>query len=235
MSKKGFIYSDQIPMFGHKEIIGYGTDEFHVKEITKKESNDIIIKNHYAHKVAGFATTYIYLGVYIKNNLLGTLQFGFAMNAASMSKIVSNTGVYEYLELNRMWLSDEAERNSESKSISYCIKYIRNKFPKIKWIQSFADERCGGLGIVYQAANFKYFGGHSSIFWKLNNEWYHNKAMTIKDSKKSNKAEKNLQANKDKATKIQLRQFRYIYFIYQSSIKNCLLKEQPYLKHYNND
>jgi len=232
---KGYIYSDQLPMFGHKDIIGYGTDDFYIKEMLKKESNNMIIKNHYSHKVAGFATTYIYLGVYIKNVLLGTLQFGFAMNAASMDKIVKNTGIYEYLELNRMWLSDKALRNSESKAISYCIKYIRKKFPKIKWIQSFADERCGGLGIVYQAANFKYFGEHSSIFWQLDNEWYHNKAMTIKDIKKSNKAEKYLQANKEKAKKIELRQFRYIYFIYQNVIKNCILKEQPYLKHYNND
>ena len=168
---KGYIYSDQIPMFGHKDIIGYGTDDFYVKEMLKKESNDMIIKNHYSHKVAGFATTYIYLGVYIENILLGTLQFGFAMNAASMDKIVSDTGIYEYLELNRMWLSDKALK-------------------KIKWIQSFADERCGGLGIVYQAANFKYLGEHTSVFWQLDDEWYHNKAMTIKDTKKSNKAEK---------------------------------------------
>ena len=32
---KGYIYSAQIPMFGHKDIIGYGTDEFCVKEIDK--------------------------------------------------------------------------------------------------------------------------------------------------------------------------------------------------------
>jgi hypothetical protein len=38
--------------------------------------------------------------------------------------------------------------------ISYAVRYIRSKFNKIKWIQSFADERCGGFGIVYQGANF---------------------------------------------------------------------------------
>jgi hypothetical protein len=232
-SKKDLIYSNQQSIFGSREIIGFGSEEFYVKEMSKDVSNDLIIKNHYSHKVAGFATTYMYLGVYIDSNLLGTLQLGFAMNAASMDKIVLNTGIYEYLELNRMWLDDKAPRNSESQAISYAVRYIRSKFPKIKWIQSFADERCGGLGIVYQAANFKFYGEHSSIFWELENEWYHNKAMTIKDATKSNKAEKNLQLNKDKAKKVILRQFRYIYFINQKCIKDCLLKEKPYPKHYN--
>lgn len=230
---KNLIYSDQQSMFGSKEIIGFGSAGFYIKEIKKALSNDLIIKNHYSHKVAGFATTYIYLGVYINNEILGTLQFGFAMNAASMDKIVSNTGIYEYLELNRMWLDDKAQKNSESIAISYAVRYLRSKFKKIKWIQSFADERCGCLGIVYQAANFKFFGEHSSIFWELENEWYHNKAMTIKDINKSNKAEKYLQINKDKAKKVILRQFRYIYFINQKCIKDCLLKEMPYPKHYN--
>jgi hypothetical protein len=229
---KGLIYSNQQSMFGSREIIGFGSADFYIKEIDKSISNEIIITNHYSHKVAGFATTYIYLGVFINNELLGTLQFGFAMNAASMDKIVLNTGVYEYLELNRMWLSDKAPTNSESMAISYCIRYLRSKIKKIKWIQSFADERCGGLGIVYQAANFKFYGEHSSIFWELDNEWYHNKAMTIKDPKKSNAAEKHLQSNKDKAKRFELRQFRYIYFINQKSIKDCLIKEQPYPKHY---
>ena len=62
--KKGFIYSEQIPMFGHKDIIGYGTDEFHVKEIDRKEANKTIIKNHYSKKV--YNGTYINLGVFIK-------------------------------------------------------------------------------------------------------------------------------------------------------------------------
>ena len=53
-----------------------------------------------------------------------------------------------------MWLSDDAPRNSESRAISYAVKYIRKACPSVVWIQSFADERCGGLGVVYQAANF---------------------------------------------------------------------------------
>ena len=41
--------------------------------------------------------------------------------------------------------------------------------------------------------------------------------------------------NKDRIIKHELRQFRYIKFIDKREKKNCLLKQQPYLKHYNND
>jgi len=234
---KGYIYSAQIPMFGHKDIIGYGTDEFYVIEIEKDVANKIIIDNHYSKKV--YNATYIHLGVFIKSKLLGVLQYGYAMNPASCGSVVKGTEMNQYLELNRMWLDDMAKKNSESMAISYSIKYIKGKLKTIKWIQSFADERCGGLGIVYQACSFRYYGEHTSSFWELENTMYHNTSMTV--SKKSERYKNNvggcryLQTNKEEATKHDLRQFRYIKFLDKSWVKKCNHKEQPYLKHYNND
>ena len=165
--------------------------------------------------------------------MLGVLQYGYAMNPASCGSVVEGTQMDEYLELNRMWLDDKAERNSESKAISYSLRYIRSKFPKIKWIQSFADERCGCFGIVYQACSFSFYGEHDSKFWTLDGEVYHNSLMT-RDPKLS-KSAKYIQDNKERATSEELRQFRYIFFIDKRWKKKCLLKEQPYLKYYNGD
>jgi len=83
-----YILSDQISLYGEPDCIGFGNDEFYIKEIPKKISNDIIIKNHYSKKVAGFATTYIYLGVFENDVLLGSLQYGFMMNPAAAKNIV---------------------------------------------------------------------------------------------------------------------------------------------------
>ena len=235
--KKGFIYSEQIPMFGHKDIIGYGNIDFYVKEIDRKEANETIIKNHYSKKV--YNGTYINLGVFIKGEFLGVLQYGYAMNPASCGSVVIGTKKNQYLELNRMWLDDKALRNSESMAISYSIKFIKGKYKTIKWIQSFADERCGGLGIVYQACSFRFYGEHTSSFWELGDTIYHNTSMTV--SKESIRYKNNvggcqyLQINKDKAIKHDLRQFRYIKFLDKRWIKNCTKEEKPYLKHYNND
>jgi len=228
---KKIMYNNQNTLFGSRKIIGFGSDNWHVKEINRNLANDLIVKNHYSKKY--YNATYIHLGVFIKNQLLGVLQYGYAMNPASCGSVVKDTQMDQYLELNRMWLDDKAERNSESKAISYSIKYIKSKFPKVKWIQSFADERCGCFGIVYQAASFDFYGEHISKFWTLNGEVYHNSLMTR--NPKLSKSAKMLQANKDKATSEELRQFRYIKFLDMRWKKKCLLKEKPYLKYYNGD
>lgn len=228
---KDLIYNNQQTLFGAREIIGFGSDDFYVKEIERKLANDLIVKNHYSKKF--YNATYIHLGVFICGELLGVLQYGYAMNPASCGSVVEGTQMDEYLELNRMWLDDKAKRNSETKAISYSLRYIRSKFPKIKWIQSFADERCGCFGIVYQAASFSFYGEHVSTFWTVDGEVYHNSLMT-RDPKLS-KSAKFLQDNKERATSEELRQFRYIKFIDKRWKKKCLLKEQPYLKYYNGD
>jgi hypothetical protein len=225
---KGYI--TERTFFGHDDVVGFGDDDFYVKEISWELASKVIIENHYSRKTATQAITQINLGIYIDNKMLGVLQFGYAMNPASQASVVSDTAIDEYLELNRMWLDDLAIRNSESKAISYCIKYIKKKYPKIKWIQSFADERCGKFGIVYQAANFKYYGEHISIFWEFDGEIYHNSHIT-----NSHRKSKNNLISKgflEKAQKTALRQFRYIYFIKKGYEKKCLLKQQPYEKHY---
>ena len=222
-------YIEEPTLFGHNDVIGFGDESSFVKEITRDKANYIIKKNHYSKKF--YSASYIHLGIFINNELLGVLQYGYAMNPASQESVVKNTGIKEYLELNRMWLDDKAGRNSESKAISYSIKYIKRKYPAVKWIQSFADERCGCFGIVYQAANFKYYGEHESIFWTLDDEIYHNSLMTRRPE--LSKSAAILQEGKDRATSGKLRQFRYIYFIDKRCEKDCLLTEKPYEKYYH--
>ena len=228
---KDYIYKEQLELFGQREVIGFGEDSFNVREVDRNLANEIIIKNHYSHKY--YNATYIHLGVFIDNELIGILQYGYAMNPASQASVVANTEIDEYLELNRMWLDDKAGKNSESKAIAYSIRYIKRKFPKIKWIQSFADERCGCFGIVYQACTFGYYGEHTSKFYTLDGQVYHKSLM--ERNPELSKSAKFLQENKDRTTSEELRQFRYIKFIDQRCKKDCLLKEQPYLKYYNGD
>ena len=222
-------YITEPSLFGHDFCIGFGDSDFCVKEIDRDKACKIIIENHYSKKI--YSASYIHLGVFISGSLVGVLQYGYAMNPASMGSVVKGTEIDEYLELNRMWLDDIAPRNSESKAISYSIKYIRRKHPKVKWIQSFADERCGKFGIVYQAANFEYFGEHQATFWTLDGVVYHNTLMTAKKGKQG-KAGDYLQANKDRATSEVLRQFRYIYFLRKSARKDVLLTEKEPEKWY---
>lgn len=228
MQQKKFITNQTL--FGQPEIVGFGSDSFYVKEIGRNLSNDTILKNHYSHKF--YNGTYIHLGVYINGELLGVLQYGYAMNPASGGSVVEGTQLNNYLELNRMWLDDKAERNSESKALSYSIRYIKGKYRSVKWIQSFADERCNCYGVVYQACSFNYFGEHDSTFWELDGEVFHNSIKTSRKAGKRGFDLLNAEENKDRVTSETLRQFRYIYFVDQRWKKKCLLKEKPYPKHY---
>ena len=227
---KQYIYSSQSSLWGEPELLGFGSNEFYIKEIDRKIANDIIIKHHYSKKF--YNATYIHLGLFNEENIIGVLQYGYAMNPASGGSVVLGTKNNEYLELNRMWIKDDVGKYPESRAVSYSLKYIRKKYPTIKWIQSFADERCGGFGIVYQACSFDYYGEHKSDFWELDGETFHNSIMTSEKAGPRGYKLLNDPKNKDKVKKHSLRQFRYIKFLDQREKKKCLLKEQPYPKHY---
>jgi len=226
--KKDIIYNNQTTLWGSKEVVGFGSDDWYVKEIDRNLANDIIVKNHYSKKY--FNNSLIHLGVFINGELLGVLQYGHFLNNSSAKNIVQGSDDGEFLELNRMWLDDKAERNSESKAVSYSIRFIRSKFPKVKWIQSFADERCGCFGIVYQACSFGFYGEHIATFYTDGNQFFHNIQVTASREKAGTQVK-----DRSKLEKVELRQFRYIKFLDQRWKKKCLLKEKPYLKHYKND
>ena len=222
-----FIYRGQGERFGARRAVGFGDDDFCVKEIDRNLANMVVKKNHYSRKF--YSASYIHLGVFIEGELVGVLQFGYAMNPASQASVVAGTAMDEYLELNRMWLDDIAPRNSESRALSCALKMIRASYPKIKWVQSFADERCVLGGIVYQACNFRYYGEHRSTFWELDGEVFHNSIMT--DSRKAETSKgKKLQGRAGEAVAHVLRQFRYLYFMKPRFSKKCLHTEKPYPK-----
>lgn len=63
----------------------------------------------------------------------------------------------EVRELKRLVLLDEVPKNSESKFIAWCLRWLR-KNTKLKIIVSFADPEYGHVGVVYKASNWIYDG-----------------------------------------------------------------------------
>lgn len=181
---------------------------------------------HYSKRVVN--NSYVHLGIYHQGHFRGVLQFGYALNPHRAGKVVEGTQAGEYLELNRMWLDDACPRNTESQAISYAVKYIRRACPTVAWIQSFADERCGGLGVVYQASNFQFCGSHLTTFWHLDGDWFHEMLLTA--HQKGGTRGEYLRQNLHRATRHQFRQFRYVLFLKSSWRKRLRLTVQPYPK-----
>lgn len=213
-------------MGGSGKVAGFGSRDFYVAAIPVQTARAMIIQHHYSHRVV--QNSYVHLGVYLSRDLVGVLQFGHMITPKSCAKLVTNTGQYEYLELNRMWLDDVAPRNSESRALSYAMKYLKRACPHVKWVQSFADERCGCLGVVYQAANFLYLGSHTTTFYELDGEAYH--PMLLTAHKRPSNRGRTLAANLHRATARTLRQYRYIYFVKPQFKRDLKVMPKPYPK-----
>jgi len=198
------------PIIFGGETIGYGCSDLHVATIPAWLARLVIIKYHYSKRIVN--NSYLHLGVFNGRDLVGVMQWGYAMNPSSGASVVSGTGNREYMELNRLWVHDSMPRNTESRCISYALKTIRLLHPSVQWVQTFADERCGKCGVVYQASNFDYVGYHKSTFYELDGEWFHKIAMTAKGRKAGSRGQ-HLQENAKRVTAHTFRQFRYIRFL----------------------
>ena len=114
-------------IMGEQAVAGFGVRAFYVARIPCREAREIIRRHHYSRREV--KNSYVHLGVFLDGARVGALQFGYALNPRRGDRVVAGTGVTEYLELNRMWLSDAAPRNSESRALSFAIKYIRRVMP----------------------------------------------------------------------------------------------------------
>ena len=217
---------DPAPIFGDRAIAGFGERSFYVAVVPRHVACRLVVEHHYSRRVV--ANSYVHLGVFHAGRLRGVLQWGYALNPSRMSRVVAGTASIDYLELNRMWLSDLCPRNSESRAIGFALAYVRRAMPHVRWVQSFADERCGRLGVVYQASNFLYVGCHDTEFYELDGEWFHKLLVTAK--RKGGERGVTIRAGLDRATRHRFRQYRYVRFLHPGARRHLRLAVLPYPK-----
>lgn len=107
---------------------------------------------HYSGKVT--QNSQIHFGVFLNGTLQGALQFGPSIDKRRMAQNL-NIGFNEFLELNRMALSDACPKNSESRALGVCLRMLKKQYPHLKLIISFADACQCGDGTIYRASGFK--------------------------------------------------------------------------------
>lgn len=122
-----------------------------IKPISMTAARSIVKKIHYSGKVAN---SQLHFGIFLNGKLEGALQFGPSIDKRKTAGLVKGSLWSEFIELNRMALSDALPKNSESRSLSICIKLIKKHYPQIKWIISFSDGAQCGDGTIYRASGF---------------------------------------------------------------------------------
>lgn len=219
-------------LFGPQEVTGAASGDVRAELIAKDDADEIIRSGHYSHSVVWSSN--LHFGIYVCDVLVGAMQFGPAMNPASGARVVAGSSTETWLELNRLWLVDEKPDNTTSRAISCALRVIRHRKPMVEWVQSFADERCGKWGAVYQACSFLYCGEHTATFYELDGEWFH-KSMLSRPSVdkrgwRSGPKVAWFKQNQDRAIPRTFRQFRYIKFLNTRAQRRLLLPVLPYPK-----
>lgn len=190
------VQSDTPPPFSAKQI--------RVKTISASDGNRIVRALHYSGKVV--PNSQLHFGVFMGDKCGGAMQFGPSMRKDLISSLVRDTGWNEFIELNRMALADWLPRNAESRCIGYALRFIRKKYPHIKWVVSFADGTQCGDGTIYRASGFVLTGIKQNSQLAINPD-------TGKPQHKIAAYHQGNEYNHSNWEKLKGFQLRYIYFL----------------------
>ena len=132
-------------------------------EITDADKNAVaqFVQAHYLHK---FPTGIKKIFAVNHKQQDGSLKMiGMAMYGSpfmTVSKFLEPAGIklQETLELKRLFIDDVGIRNIESFVIGQTLGKIRKEMPEIRVVFTFADDKAGHVGAIYQATNAIYLG-----------------------------------------------------------------------------
>lgn len=143
------------------------------------EVREFVEKNHYSHNINGVKISFCFKVNYLER-LVGAVLFG-QMSTTAWKKFANSEE--KVLELRRLVLLDEVGKNSESRTIGFCIRTIKKISPVTEIIVSYADPQHGHEGIIYKASNFEFVGtsGKDKGFKDIDTgKIYHSRALRTK-------------------------------------------------------
>lgn len=161
MSRKRYRKIPVCDLFGG--CIGYECPEKEIRivECDKEQADRIIQRNHYSHKSVSNSCTS--LVVYYKGRIHGALAMGYGIRPS----IKGDFNPDQVREFDRMWLSDEMPKYSETIVLSLFHRYLRLAHPEVKVLISYADTTAGNKGTIYKAANYQLIDRLQADFYLL--------------------------------------------------------------------
>jgi hypothetical protein len=128
------------------------TEKYTVKSIDNFACKDWLINKHYAKRIPSISYAF---GLFNENNVLqGCCTFGMPMAAPLRKTCFGGDYQETFLELNRLVVNENLEKNTLSFFVSQSLKML----PKPNVIVSYADSSQNHHGYIYQATNWYYSG-----------------------------------------------------------------------------
>tara|TARA_Y100000004_G_scaffold135136_1_gene152900 strand:+ start:1037 stop:1747 length:711 start_codon:yes stop_codon:yes gene_type:complete len=126
-------------------------DKYKVESIDSKETYEWLLHKHYAKRIPSISYAF---GLFKDGCLVGVCTYGRPIAHLLIKN--SFNGHYQdcFLELNRLCVDDNLDKNTLSYFVSNTIKIISS--PKV--IVSYADTSQNHNGYIYQATNWIYTG-----------------------------------------------------------------------------
>lgn len=139
------------PIFDLAGCCGYACPSkgIEIVECEKALADSVIVPNHYSHKAV--SNSCINLVVLYHGKVEGALQIGYGIRP----KIKGDLDPENTREFDRMWLSDNMPKFSETITLSLLTHYLRMRHPEIKHLISYADTSAGKTGTIYKAGNYR--------------------------------------------------------------------------------
>lgn len=122
-------------------------DKYSVRSIETYLTKEWLLHKHYAKRMCSISYAF---GLFKENILVGVCTYGMPPNYMEMMAWKP----YDLLELNRLVVDDNLDKNTLSFFVSTTIKNL----PKPKVLISYSDFSMGHYGYIYQATNWYYTG-----------------------------------------------------------------------------
>jgi hypothetical protein len=195
---------------------------YRLATISNPTGREFIARHHYA--VISPPITKLSLGLFRGHKLVGVALWGYGTRPRhTIQKMFPSLGVRDYLELNRLCVLDSEPRNTESRFLAMMATYIRQGFPGIKLMFSWADGLRGKPGYVYQASNWLYGGSIWSQFYITEEgEVVHPRFLITRYGTRRSAVTRALGLRK-----VQGYQFRYCRFLCSHGERKRLLRKSP--------
>ena len=211
--------------------------DYSISLIEKAIAKELIVANHYTHKWSSCRYSF---GLLLGDELHRVAIYGFPVGRQVVKSISPQLENQDVLELTRLWLRDEAPKNSESFFIGQTFKWLKEN-TDTKVLISYADPMADHLGIIYQATNWLYQGNNTMLvkgyLHKINGEWMHPRSVVAKYG--TVKESSLLEIDPDYERKELKKKHRYIYILTDKREKKNILQNLkhpilPYPKDNNN-
>jgi hypothetical protein len=131
------------------------SDEIEVVSADKAKVDTFIRKHYLQSWPSGVKKIFL---IVRNGKSVGTIIYGLPFPTASKF-LEPEVNHDEIWELKRLYIKDmKDDKNLESYVIAKSLKLIKTENPEVKVVISFADEKAGHQGKIYQATNMLYLG-----------------------------------------------------------------------------